>query len=79
MAIIYKHGKQKSFTTICPKCGCVFEYTVNEINPDNYIKCPDCDNYVKHTTPQNERRKIMNACFLVPRPSIPLNEKLILD
>lgn len=50
MAIIYKHGKQKSFTTICPECGCVFEYTVNEINPDNYIKCPDCDNYVKHTT-----------------------------
>lgn len=43
---IIKEGK-KSFTTICPKCGCEFEYEVNEIL-FNYVNCPCCDERILH-------------------------------
>lgn len=53
MAInIIKHGEKK-FKTICPICGCEFEYEYEDIDKDYLskdftIKCPDCGYYVKH-------------------------------
>ena len=40
MIKIIKEGKT-DFRMTCDKCGCVFEYNVEDIN-DSYIKCPTC-------------------------------------
>lgn len=40
MIKIIKEGKT-DFRKTCDKCGCIFEYNVEDIN-DSYIKCPTC-------------------------------------
>ena len=40
MIKIIKPGKT-DFRMTCNKCGCIFEYNVEDIN-DSYIKCPTC-------------------------------------
>ena len=40
MIKIIKEGKT-DFRKACDKCGCIFEYNVEDIN-DSYIKCPTC-------------------------------------
>jgi len=47
---IIKPGR-KSFIATCPRCGCQFEYTIEELRsrwPLNYMPCPECENEVYH-------------------------------
>jgi hypothetical protein len=44
MIKIIKQGKV-DFRKTCDKCGCIFEYNLEDID-DSYIKCPTC--YKKH-------------------------------
>ncbi len=47
---IIKHGK-KEFTATCPRCGCVFSYTIKELCerwPMKFMKCPECEEEVYH-------------------------------
>ena len=43
MAKVILHGKEKTKTTICPGCGCVFEFNNDEYTNGIYIKCPECE------------------------------------
>ena len=63
MAIkIIKHGDKKVFTTVCPDCGCEFEYSTDDLETDwsiiymttyscqysRYVKCPECGMKIHH-------------------------------
>ena len=57
MAIkIIKHGENK-FQAICPICGCVFEYGLEDLtlyqDGRKGVKCPDCNEviYKEHIKP----------------------------
>ena len=42
MAIkVIKHG-QTRYTAICPRCGCEFEYDLDDLDIGNHVDCPDC-------------------------------------
>lgn len=48
MAIkVIEHG-QKKFTTICSKCGCKFEYELDDIT-GNFVECPECGERIYHS------------------------------
>lgn len=63
MAIkILKHGK-KNFITVCPECGCKFEYETEDLEIDHSIcltsypvrynrvvACPECGKKIYHDT-----------------------------
>lgn len=47
---VLQHGKTE-FTGTCNRCGCIFEYTFDDLRsnyPLKYVKCPDCGNEVYH-------------------------------
>lgn len=60
MAIkIIKEGNKKTFTAVCPECGCEFEYDTSDLDQDwslnsypsqykRYVKCPCCHEKVYH-------------------------------
>jgi len=53
---VIKHGK-KEFTVTCPRCGCVFAYTLEELCerwPLKFIRCPDCEEGVYHKEQEAE-------------------------
>jgi hypothetical protein len=53
---VIKHGK-KEFTATCPRCGCVFSYTIEELCgrwPLKYMLCPDCEEEVYHKEQETE-------------------------
>ena len=54
MIKVITHG-QKKFKTICPTCGCEFEYEYEDLNKEElgtilpkYVKCPDCGEMILH-------------------------------
>ena len=58
---IIKPGK-KSFVATCSRCGCQFEYTIEELRsrwPHNYMPCPECENEVYHKNQDVEDRSVM--------------------
>ena len=49
MITVIKHGC-KPLKVECPRCGCVFLFTINDLKTDisklvalEYINCPECD------------------------------------
>ena len=46
MTKIIKQGFQE-FQTICPYCGCLFEYVRKDIRA-KYVRCPDCQTSFPH-------------------------------
>lgn len=40
MIKVIEHGYQKYYES-CYRCGCRFEYELEDIS-DGYVKCPDC-------------------------------------
>ena len=58
MIKIIKEGKT-DFRLTCDKCGCVFEYNVEDID-DCYIKCPTC--HKKHYAFEPDYELEKNTC-----------------
>lgn len=61
MIKILKEGKTVKFTKTCPKCGCEFEYDVEDLQTDHtialttypcqfsrYVICPWCGEHIFH-------------------------------
>lgn len=42
MIKVVKHG-QKEFRGVCCRCGCEFIYELYDIQCNDYVICPDCD------------------------------------
>lgn len=48
------HSLIHKWVSICPSCGCQFEYDKNEIlgvlndSVPLFVKCPECEQYVRH-------------------------------
>lgn len=66
MIRVIKHGK-KIYTVTCRRCGCVFEFTNDDIN-DNHssngdyvsINCPECDNRITSWSPNDWLKKVLD-------------------
>ena len=67
MIKIIKPGKT-DFRKTCDKCGCIFEYNVEDID-DCYIKCPTCHKEYYGFEPEylektfNSNKKQLNYMF----------------
>ena len=48
MIKVIKEGKQ-NFRATCSKCGCVFEYELEDLFPLEYVLCPCCKDHVYHS------------------------------
>lgn len=59
MIKIIKAGKT-DFRMTCNKCGCVFEYNVEDIN-DGYIKCPTCHKDYYGFEPENLEKTLFDT------------------
>jgi hypothetical protein len=60
MIKIIRPGKT-DFRKTCDKCGCIFEYNVEDID-DNYIKCPTCSKLHYGFEPDYEMEKDLAKC-----------------
>lgn len=57
MIKVIEHGP-KTIKARCPKCGCIFEYELEDVKNEmglgfecysyNYVECPDCKYHVYH-------------------------------
>ena len=83
MIKVIKHG-EKTFKTICPVCGCEFEYSYEDVESSYLssdqnltVKCPDCGHQVKHQQFKQAQPYIpLWPCEPIPtdtKPTNPLN------
>lgn len=38
------------FEAMCPKCGCVLAYNLEDLDSENSFHCPCCNELIKHQT-----------------------------
>ena len=60
---VIKHGK-KEFIGVCSKCGCQFEYTIDDLNThvsitNGEVNCPDCGKTFHHKDQSVEDKLVM--------------------
>ncbi len=46
---------QKTFTKTCDRCGCKFQYDLNDLYGLDYISCPCCYTTLKHIGPHTKK------------------------
>ena len=72
MIKIIKPGKT-DFRMTCNKCGCIFEYNVEDIN-DSYIKCPTCHKEYYGFEPECLEKTLFDTGLAECEPTGPLGE-----
>ena len=75
MIKVIKHG-EKTFRVICPKCGCEFEYQLEDIGTTipAHIACPDCGEYVEHKKFTDDEKKQPDIFWSNPYGYIPCSD-----
>ena len=53
MIEVLKEGS-KHFVTVCPKCGCLFRYDVEDVTGHSTVPCPWCNDFVTHELKNRE-------------------------
>lgn len=46
---------QKTFTRICDRCGCKFQYDLSDLSGSDYISCPYCHTTIVHIGPKTTK------------------------
>ena len=72
MIKIIKPGKT-DFRMTCNKCGCIFEYNVEDIQ-DSYIKCPTCHKEYYGFEPECLEKTLFDTGLAECEPTGPLGE-----
>ena len=54
MIKIIKEG-QKIFTRTCDRCGCKFQYDLDDLSGLDYINCPCCHTTLTHIGPHTKK------------------------
>lgn len=72
MIKIIKPGKT-DFRMTCDKCGCIFEYNVEDIK-DSYIKCPTCHKDYYGFEPEYLEKPLFDTGLAECEPTGPLGE-----
>ena len=73
MIKIIKEGK-KSFVETCPKCGCEFEYELEDVDASGAVRCPYCEERIIHKSQAGGKRddaSVLGAEIPFPYPVYP--------
>ena len=61
MIKIIKRGSDK-FTAVCRRCGCEFEYELEDMMGNDRVLCPECGDAILHRRKSGEENKLWKPC-----------------